>query len=697
MRLQDIGAVGTALLVMLVVVASPAGAQMKRFEVNEDFEEGFLVSLNDDTIPDQLQMNENGTPLPFVNVVMNDRGTVVRLDAETGLALGEYLTAPTGFGRQPEGIAVDGLGNVWVANSAEFSECEGIEGFRGSITRIGLVVGGTRTDAEGNPDPEGEYLKPPFLYSTCPDRDGDGLIRTSRGFLDVFPWESSGCGTSEDATDECITAFVRPPVGLLRTLAVDRNGDLWTAGGKSGEHIQIDGIFGRPRPATLFFPPCFLPVRGSIVDLSGNLWTNGFGLEAIRRDAGTGDVQCLPTFNGAVGLDPITGNVWMTSLTEQEQAFLVELDSEGNVVNSYDDPTFGSASWITVDSNRNVWLADFDCSLGEVYRFAPDEANPGQHRLLGSITIDDSGEKGMSVDANGKIWVSNSCGSSISRIDPEAGPIVGGQPLGAVDLTVPLDGIDPGVPISLGDMTGFVTLNSSDLQKGLWSVVFDSEGEGTTWGTASWNSFEPLGTRILVSVRATDVEARLPREEFVPVENGVPFTGVTGRYIQIQCEFARSPGTDSPVLFDVTIEASECFLLLAKAEGSQTFRPGPTGHEFPTHLREIRRVYPVLIENNPGIRVPLPKGRLFAPLKSGARNGPGPLRRFYAQVLMWNPRVFPENPEQYTNGLEVTIWPGERVTARPYGDRDGMEVTLQVLGETESHVFVRFPFTIEGL
>ena len=67
------------------------------------------------------------------------------------------------------------------------------------------------------------------------------------------------------------------------------------------------------------------------------------------------------------------------------------------------------------------------------------------------------------------------------------------------------------------------------------------------------------------------------------------------------------------------------------------------------------------------------------------------------QVVMWNPTVFPANPEQFTQGLQVTLWSNGRVTGRPFGTKDGMEIDLEVQAGPGGQRRVRFPFTIEGL
>ena len=50
--------------------------------------------------------------------------------------------------------------------------------FNPTLTSTITAAGGL---TDGTPNPAGEYLKPPFEYNTCVDKNGDGLIRTSRG------------------------------------------------------------------------------------------------------------------------------------------------------------------------------------------------------------------------------------------------------------------------------------------------------------------------------------------------------------------------------------------------------------------------------------------------------------------------------------------------------------------------------------
>ena len=62
---------------------------------------------------------------------------------------------------------------------------------------------------------------------------------------------------------------------------------------------------------------------------------------------------------------------------------------------------------------------------------------------------------------------------------------------------------------------------------------------------------------------------------------------------------------------------------------------------------------------------------------------------------MWNPTVFPSNPEQWTGGLHVTTWSNGTVSAEPYGAEDGMTIGWEVATQSGQRL-LRFPFSIHA-
>ncbi|MHC4065870.1 MAG: Vgb family protein [Planctomycetota bacterium] len=519
------------------------------YTLDADFDQGVLFNVNHDAPNnDQLQLSQVAAPFPFVNVAASSRGTVVRIDVDDGTVLGEYLTAPNGRGRNPSRTTVDLDGNVWVANRAESS------GGKGSVTRVGVVIGGTRVTEDETPNASGDYLAPPFQYNTCVDQDGDNLIKTSRTLGDIRPWTNTGGdddnGGVSTAEDECIINYTRVTGTGTRTVAIDANNDVWVGGTGDRDHEKLDGNTGLPVPGTQFNLSC--GGYGGLVDGSGVLWsarTGGllrFVPNPTPPPAGTG--VCLGSSHGdyGLGIDPNTGHIWHTNLSGNRVA---ELAPDGTLLNAY---THGnnSAQGVAVDGVGNVWVAHSLFNATTVGHLRTDGTFVGNVPLPGG-----NGPTGVAVDANGKIWVANINSNNAMRIDPAGGSIGGGGfPIGAVDMTVDL-GAGAG-PYNYSDMTGFVSVGATSPQ-GTWTVVQDGGVLGTEWGTVTWNGNEPDGggANITVEARTSDTEAGLGGATFVAVTSGVDFS-LLGQFIEVRATLTRASDGTSPILFDLTIETA---------------------------------------------------------------------------------------------------------------------------------------------
>ncbi|MDW8308768.1 MAG: LamG-like jellyroll fold domain-containing protein, partial [Verrucomicrobiales bacterium] len=246
----------------------------KVFTSVADFSPGVLAGLeavgSSPTNADgRLQFKTNLPPqFPFINVACSGRGTVARINTTNGQVVGEYRSTPAGLaysgdsgpGPQPSRTTVDLFGNVWVANRADSRTIRGTN--YGSITRIGLIIGGSRFEKLGTnyvPNPQGQYVAlSNATYNTCVDRDGDGFIRTSRGLGDILPWNNDGGVDSEGgvstAQDEAITEYVRVHCTGTRTIAVDKWNDIWVGGTGNRKHLKVNGLTGLPVPNSVFDP-----------------------------------------------------------------------------------------------------------------------------------------------------------------------------------------------------------------------------------------------------------------------------------------------------------------------------------------------------------------------------------------------------------------------------------------------------------
>lgn len=514
------------LLMLGVFCATSAVAQTRTYTIDVDFDDGIMINVNHDSpAHDQLQLNQTATPFPFINVAASGRGTVVRIDVNTGAILGEYWTSPTGRGRNPSRTTVDLYGNVWVANRNESS------GGKGSVTRIGLIIGGTRVNADGTPNPTGQYLAPPFDYSTCTDRDGDGLLKTSRGLSNILPWTNAGGadnnGGVSTAEDECIINYTRVIGTGTRTVAIDANNDVWVGGTGNRQHEKLSGVTGNPIPATQIYPSC--GGYGGFIDGYGVLWS---ARNLLRYDPATNSQLCISLSNSYGLAADNDGNVWNSRWTNHT---VTKLAPNGAILATYPTGGYNSRGVAVTAVDNNIWIANSGSNT--VTRLNTSGT------LLATIPVG-SQPTGVAVDANGKVWVTNYSSHTAMRIDP-----TGGSGLGAVDMTVNLG--SGAYPYNYSDMTGAVILTN---RNGSWTAVYNGERLGVEWQDITWTSDEPQDTDLEVEARAADVVTDLPSLTFVTVGNGVPLSGIVGQYIEVRVVFGRDQGVEeSPVLFDLTI------------------------------------------------------------------------------------------------------------------------------------------------
>jgi len=581
-------------LLALLVIHSLAGlaagqpVTSRTFTLDADFDQGDLLNVNHSSPQNhQLQLSGGLTPFPYVAVSETWAGALVRVDANTGAIVGYYWTAPAGMGRYPSATAVDRLGNVWVHNQKEYSVLNGVR--KGSFTRIGLVMGGTRTDAVGNPDPNGSYLKPPFRYNTCVDRNNDGLIKTSRGWggyysgapPDFLPWTNAGgtdtAGGVSTADDECIINYVRTygygNDAHSGAIAVDQNNDVWvgawsgwpnplgTPGFPAG-HEKLSGVTGQPIPETQF--DIGAAGVGAAIDRLNRLWVWGplrlLNLNPAPPPAYLGQPQILSVApDGAlIEVDPITGRLFLTSSGWD----IIEIDHNLTVLGQR--PAFWFLNGMVFDGRGDLWVS----AGGDIGHY---RRNPSQPTVLDEVWRQTMspfyGVGWIGVDANGKIWYGDATyepvGGTFTRLN-RLDPVTH-----TVDLRVPqqsqvsntwgdVTGVKAGGYRAMhtwGDVTG-VKAGGYRAMRGLWSVVHDSLQAATEWGRLWWNAATPPGTSLLVQMRAAEHPAQLTKKAFTPVANGGTAcgAGVLGRYIEISVDFSKEySATGDPVLYDLTL------------------------------------------------------------------------------------------------------------------------------------------------
>ncbi|HEY3444872.1 MAG TPA: hypothetical protein VGK67_00855 [Myxococcales bacterium] len=528
-------------LVSLAVVlqcglVGTAFGQRKTFTVNADFDQGTLKNAVDTNPNNQLVLGP--TPVSQTHLIWATNylyGYVVRLDTLTGKQTGRYdsvLTAVNGVatgaqaaqtycdfattGNCPGRVAVDANGDVWIVNRA-FSQ-------QGTLTKF-----------SGN-------------LAHCIDRNNNGVIDTSfdknnDGLVDVTPTAGEYFGQN----DECILTTIK--IGgmnaLPRGVAIDKYGKVWVATYNEGKLYRFNPDEPVTLEATVTLPaganPYSLATGGDYVFVS-NRGSGG----AMRVHVTTLAVQAIAACAGGgysygVVADP-SGNV----------AYLGGYGGDGVYFANFTNNTCakyaaagGSTTAVTLDLNGNLWVANY--ANATVHKVSPAGV------LLGTYPSGGLNPHGLSVDFQGNLWVVNHSPPNMTKISVNTGAIIG-------TYTLAGPGIPNADPYLYSDFTGTQINRQAPYTKvGSWDGTYDGGAAGTPWKKIVWNT-EPQGavpalTSLTVGVRAADSLPALGQASFRQAGNGVPLTGLAGRYVQVSVSFT-GPGFATPVLSDLTVEGA---------------------------------------------------------------------------------------------------------------------------------------------
>ena len=500
--------------------AAPPSGNPSTYTLNTHFDEGTLVNVNDTDVANQLQLNSVATPFDFIWIAVSSEGTVVKIDTLTGAVLGEYRTTPSSQGLgNPSRTTVDNDGSVWVANRNDVSD-----GF-GTVAHIGLEENGQ-----------------------CEDRDGSGTIDTSTGLGTVLAWtDTSGARGVGTAADECIVHYTQLNSRGTRHVSVDANNDIWVSGiGLQNFDLIAGGRYDTALSGTIIRSEASVGYGGygGLIDGNGVIWS---ARSLLRWDT----AKSLTGPNGGnwdgyshdgygLCIDG-SGNVWNTALFGNQ---VRKFAPNGTLIGTFSHGA-DNAQGCVVDGNGDVWVAH---SLIGPSNTVGHLLNDGT--FLGNITVE-SGPTGVAADARGQIWATNYYSQTASRINPAEGPIGldGFTPVGAVDLTT----VDLGGQLyNYSDMTGSTLI--APPTTGTWTVIHDSGQFEAPWSNVSWNSSEPAGSSITVTVASSESPGG-PFSAPEAVTNGVDLTSTpSGQYLRVTVTFDRTDGFGpTPVLFDLTL------------------------------------------------------------------------------------------------------------------------------------------------
>ena len=327
----------------------------------------------------------------------------------------------------PYSLAVDSIGNVWVASAAGNSLSELTAG---SGYTIGL-----------NYAPSGANLNFPA-----------SIVIDALGNL----WVANFTGNSISeltASSDYSTGFNFAPTGAIFggpfQLALDSAGDVWAVNYQGNSVSELlAGCSGTSCTGANFnnsntgSPGAGISSPVSLIpDAAGNIWVANYtGNSVSEIPAGCSSASCTgANFNnsntGATGavfnapieleLDP-TGDLWVANLTGNSVSELIAGCSLGsctgtnfNNTNSFGAGLAGPSS-IALDPNANVWVTNqTGNSVSELYaaaayavgyNFGPWESYRGQFFIAD--------------DASGNLWIANQYDNTVTEVVGVATPIL---------------------------------------------------------------------------------------------------------------------------------------------------------------------------------------------------------------------------------------------------------------------------------
>ena len=502
-----------------VLISNTVFAGSFSFTTTADWETGVATSTTTAPPPGtgdgHLRLNDNVlTPFNHIWVALSGRGTAVRINTDhedadgrvtladsaagNGAVYGEYMTAPSGKATNPSRTTVDQNGDVWVGNRDESS------GGLGSVVKLSSTPTGTTSDGEWN------------------GSSFDKLAWTNAGGVD------SNGGTTT-ATDSAVSLYVRTAGTNVRTIAVDKNNDVWVGGFGNKQHQKLDGDTGAAMGGVVNLGSN--SGYGGLIDGNGVLWSSGWSKYSLSRyDPATGIQSDHNVGDRSYGLAVDNdGNIYNTHLNNR----VSKLDADGNLIWIKDYAGGTGNRGIAVTPDNNLWIAN---SGGTTVSRLDQDGN-----LLATITVE-LGPTGISVDSNGKVWATNLRSNSVSRIDPATNK---------VDLTVELGA--GANPYNYSDMTGTVVTGTTN-PTGTWRKVLDG-GDGADWDTAFWNEQTegviPDTTGLTLEARVSD--NNVDWTDYLAFNSGDDLN-LAGRYLEVRATFTRLGSSDlTPVLSDLRV------------------------------------------------------------------------------------------------------------------------------------------------
>lgn len=309
---------------------------------------------------------------------------------------------------RPHGLAIDGSGNVWVANSGG-----------NSITELSPI--GVALSPAGGYTAGGTLNGPEDLFI---DSSGNVWVTNLKSSTVT---ELSASGALENTIGSATNLFSPEGVGI------DGSGLLWvadTAGaGASDKALSVfsaaSGAFQMTLGSTTF------PAANRlVVDTMAStpvVWVATPGAGGVEAVTTTGTVVGAVSGGGQQNLQGVSvdngGNVWVTDSTAGS---VTEINGSAMVVAQGPISVGGIASGstpygIATDSANNVWVTNYTGNSITGLTSSGNALSPSAGFTAGGTL---SGPRnGIAIDSAGDIWVANETANSVTEFIGLAAPV----------------------------------------------------------------------------------------------------------------------------------------------------------------------------------------------------------------------------------------------------------------------------------
>jgi DNA-binding beta-propeller fold protein YncE len=331
-------------------------------------------------------------------------GVFIKQVGKEGVGNGEFSV--------PKGLAIDSLGNLWVADTLNnrVQELNSEGEFVSKFGTFGSLAGQLSSPAGIFVDSGGHVW--------VGDTGNNRVQEFASGGAFITQFGSAGSGNGQFSG--------------LQGLAVSSGGNVWVAdtGNSRIQELSSGGAFiaqaGSPSSGGQIVSP------GGVAVSSGNIWATDVSLNRVVELNEKGEFlqqfgsagSAAGQFNSPRGIAVDSkGNVWVVDAGNHR---VQEFNGKGEFIRQFGTAGTGAGQFLTpwsvgVSSTGNVWVSDgaFGTGSSRLQEFTEEGVFVKTVGKEGSGNGELSVPKGLAVDSSGNVWVADTLNNRVQEFNSE--------------------------------------------------------------------------------------------------------------------------------------------------------------------------------------------------------------------------------------------------------------------------------------